>query len=260
VRFTANVGFLFTELPFLERFAAARDVGFDAVEFAWPTASLAEVRAAVAAAGLRVGQLNMPAGDLAAGERGYPNDPARTDEWREDFGSALRLARDVDCPSINVLAGNAVPGSSRPEQLGFLRFNLSWALARREARTLLLEILNPTDTPDYLLTDVDAAVSLIERIGNPGLKLQFDTYHLASIGEDVVSLFPRLAPMIGHVQLADFPGRGAPGTGSIDFDAFFAAVARSGYDGCIGLEYLPKGATAESLAWLPREDRAWSDS
>lgn len=257
MRFTANIGFLFTELPFAERFAAARDAGFGGVEFAWPPIPPGEVRRAVAAAGMRVGQLNMPAGDLVAGERGYPNDPARTDEWREDFGAALRLARDVDCPSINVLAGNALPGLSRDRQLGFLRHNLSWALKHRDGRTLLLEILNPVDTPDYLLTDADAARSLIERIGDSGVKLQFDTYHLATIGEDVVAAFRRLAPLVGHVQVADFPGRGAPGTGTIDFDAFFAAVEESGYRGCIGLEYVTRGSTEESVDWLPRSERVW---
>jgi hydroxypyruvate isomerase len=257
VRFTANVGFLFTEVPFPDRFAAARDAGFSGVEFAWPPIPPGDVRRAVMDAGVHVGQLNMPAGDLAAGERGYPNDPARTDEWREDFGAALRLARDVECPSINVLAGNALPGLTREQQLGFLRFNLSWALKHRAGRTLLLEILNPVDTPDYLLTDADVAHSLIERVADPGLKLQFDTYHLATIGEDIVAAFQRLSPMVGHIQLADFPGRGAPGTGTIDFDAFLAAVEESGYRGCIGLEYLTGGSTLESLDWLPQSERAW---
>lgn len=258
MRFTPNLAFLFGDVPFADRFAAALDAGFSGVEFPWPPIPPGEVRRAVVGAGVRVGQLNMPAGDLSAGDRGYPNDPARTDEWREDFGAALRLARDVDCPSINVLAGNALPGLSRDQQLGFLRHNLSWALKHRDGRTLLLEILNPVDTPDYLLTDADVALALVERVADPAVKLQFDTYHMATIGQDVVALFERLAPMVGHVQVADFPGRGAPGTGTLDFDAFFAAVEESGYRGCIGLEYLPGGSTEESLDWLPREARAWS--
>jgi hydroxypyruvate isomerase len=151
-RFSVNVGFLFTELPFPERFAAVREVGFAAVEFAWPTAPWDELAAAVREAGLRVAQMNMDAGDLAAGERGWACHPGAVERWREAFDSALELAARLDCPAINVLAGNAPRGYERAELEQCFEDNLRWALPRAEAdgRTLLLEVLNRHDTPAYL--------------------------------------------------------------------------------------------------------------
>lgn len=259
-RFTANVGFLFTELPFLDRFDAVRRAGFDAVEFAWPTVPLPDLRAAIAECGLGVGQMNMDAGDLDAGDRGWASHPDAVDRWRDAFAEALELARDLACPLMNVLAGNVQPGVSRARHDRCLRDNLRWALSRAAGagRRLLIEVLNAHDTPAYLLTDTRAAAALLSELADPWLRLQFDTYHVAH-AEDPVARFGELAPMVGHVQVADFPGRGEPGSGRIDFPCFFEALADAGYRGAVGLEYRPRGDTEASLAWLPRDARRWQE-
>jgi hydroxypyruvate isomerase len=258
-RFAVNVGFLYAELPWAERFEAARDDGFEAVESAWPAdpaAFVGEVRRT----GLRVALLNVFAGDLDAGERGHANDPAAVERWRGDFEAAIRLAGEVRCPTLNVLAGNDVAGVDRAAQLACLDANLRWALPRARAagRTLVVEMLNPTDTPAYLAASLDAALAIVEPLAPLGLRFQLDTYHAGRLGLDVAATLRRLAPLVGHVQLADVPGRGEPGTGSIPWPAFFDALADVAYEGTVGLEYRPAAGTREGLAWLPREARAWS--
>ncbi len=258
-RFAVNVGFLYRELPLEGRFRAAREDGFEAVESAWPAEPEVFARG-VAEAGLRVALLNVAAGDLEAGERGHANDPGAIERWREDLLAALRLAGRVRCPTLNVLAGNDVAGVSAAEQWATLRSNLEWALplAAGEGRRLVVEMLNPHDTPAYLVTDVATARELVEPLAEAGLRLQLDTYHAARIGLDAVAAFRELAPRVGHVQVADAPGRHEPGSGDIDWPSFFAALAAHGYDGAVGLEYHPATATREGLAWLPREARAWT--
>ncbi len=252
IRFSANVGFLFTEMPFLERFAAARRAGLNAVEFAWPRIDPDAVRAAIGDAGVHVAQMNMDAGDLAAGERGWASHPDAVGHWRDRFAAALELADTLDCPSINVLAGNALPGVSHDEMVSCLTANLRWAVAqaRRSGRTLLLEVLNATDTPDYLFTSTSDAEAFVTGFDDPGLRLQFDTYHVASGGEEPGARFRELAPLVGHIQVADFPGRHEPGTGSIDFAGFLETVSQCEYGAFVGLEYTPSADTLSSLAWL----------
>ena len=258
-RFAVNVGFLYDELPWRERFDAARADGFEAVESAWPADPVAFARE-VLRTGLRVALLNVNAGDLDAGERGHANDPGAVERWRRDLDAALELAAVVGCPTLNVLAGNAVAGVGAGEQLACLHANLRWALPRALAggQTLVVELLNPYDTPSYLAASLEAALGIVEPLANEGLRLQLDTYHAGRLGLDVAATLQRLAPLVGHVQIADAPGRGAPGTGSIDWPAFFAALAEAGYDGAVGLEYRPLGGTREGLGWLPREARPWS--
>lgn len=256
-RFSANIGFLFAELPYLDRFAAAAEAGFAEVEFGWPMEPPQLVARAVDAAGLRVALLNAPAGDLAAGERGWPNDPRRMTEWRAAFDEAVALAMAVGCPAINALAGNRLDGLPDADQLAAVRQNLSWALERSEGAgtMLLLEVLNPVDTPRYLLADLFSAVELVGAMDHPRLRLQFDTYHLAMLGHDPAEAFASVAPLVGHIQVADVPGRGAPGTGALDFVAFFDALASARYEGAVGLEYLSRGDTRAALAWLPTAAR-----
>jgi hydroxypyruvate isomerase len=259
-RFAANVGFLYAELPWAERFAAARADGFEAIESAWPADPEAFARS-VGAAGLRVALLNVFAGDLDAGERGHANDPAEVRRWREDLEAALRLAARVGCPTLNVLVGNRLAGVEDERQWACMEANLAWALARaREAGVALVtELLNPFETPDYLVTDLGSAMRLVERFRDAGLRLQLDTYHAGRIGLDVAAAFGAVAPVVGHVQLADAPGRGEPGTGTIDWPAFFDVLAGGPYDGAVGLEYRPAAGTTAGLAWLPRAARGWSD-
>jgi hydroxypyruvate isomerase len=253
-RLAVNIAFLFPELPFLARVAAARDAGFAAIEFPWPTEPPDEVAAAIRRAAVEVALINVAAGDLAAGERGYPNDPQMRDRWRADFDAAMRLAGEVACPTLNVLAGNRLAGVTMIAQLDCLRANLDWALPRaaNAGRTLTLELLNPIDTPRYLLTDPARIRALIEAVDSPGLRLQFDTYQFGRVVPDVTAEFRRFAPLVGHIQVGDIPERHEPGTGTIDFRAFLDAVAEAGYDRAIGLEYVPAGGTLEGLGWVER--------
>jgi hydroxypyruvate isomerase len=248
-RFAANVAWLFTEHPWSDRFAAARDAGFAAVELPWPDDPAATARA-VRDAGLRVALLNAPAGDLAAGERGWPNDPARVDEWHDAFASALELAVDLECPTINVLAGNRIGHASDTEQVDCLEANLRWAIGHAEPSgiTVVTELLNRHENADYLLASLDDVGPLIAVLGEDGWKLQLDTWHLGLSGPDVPAVFWRAGSDIGHVQIADVPGRHEPGTGELDWRAVASALRGVRYDGAIGLEYRPTGG----LDWIAR--------
>jgi hydroxypyruvate isomerase len=239
-RFAANVAWLFTEHRWRDRFAAAADAGFTAVEFPWPDDPAATLTA-VRAAGLRVALLNMPAGNLAAGERGWPNDRARDGEWRAAFTDALELGTGLRCPTINVLAGNLLARHPIDDQLACLEENLRWALPRaRDANVAIVsELLNRPENPDYLLTHVADAAPLLDRIGPLGWRLQLDTYHLGLTEPDVPAAIRHAAGRIGHVQVADVPGRHEPGTGALDWASIGAALADVGYRGSIGLEYVP---------------------
>ena len=241
-RFAANVAWLFTERPWLDRFAAARDAGFATVEFPWPDHPVATARA-VRDAGLRVALLNAPAGDLAAGERGWPNDPRRVDEWRAGFRAALSLARDVGCPTINVLAGNRVDHATDGAQLSCLEANLRWALeaASEQGIGVVTELLNRHENPAYLLVTLDDADPLLASVAPVGWCLQLDTWHLGLSEPDVPGAIRRAARFIGHVQVADVPGRHEPGTGGLDWSAIDDALLGAGYRGSIGLEYRPTG-------------------
>jgi hydroxypyruvate isomerase len=259
-RYAVNVGFLYRDLLWRERFAAARNDGFEAVESAWPADPDAFAEA-VARERLRVALLNVAAGDLDAGDRGWTNDPSKIASWRRAMEDALRLAARVGCPTLNVLAGNRLADVEPAEQRACLRENLRWALPRAAAGgvTLVVELLNPIDTPDYLVTDLRVAERLIGELRDDGLRLQFDTYHAGRVGLDVVAAFRSVASSVGHVQVADVPGRHEPGTGSVDWVGFFAALDAAGYRGAVGLEYHPLAGTSDGLAWLPREARRWSD-
>jgi hydroxypyruvate isomerase len=254
MRLAVNIAFLFRERPFLERVEAARDAGFAAIEFPWPAESPDEVAAAVRNAGIGVALINVAAGDLAAGDRGHANDPAMRDRWRADFEAAMELAQTVACPTLNVLAGNRLAGVTMIAQLDTLRANLDWALPRARAagRTLTLELLNPIDTPRYLLTDPPRIRALIEAVHDPALRLQFDTYQFGRVVDDVTEAFRSLAPIVGHIQVGDIPDRHEPGSGLIDWPAFFGAVGEAGYDRAIGLEYVPARGTLEGIGWVER--------
>ena len=249
-RLAANVAWLFTEHAWLDRFGAARDAGFAAVEFPWPADAAATADAA-RASGVRVAQLNVDAGDLGAGERGWPNDPSRVDEWRRALADGLRLAGELGCPTVNVLAGNRLAGASNADQLDCLTENLRWALplAADAGVTLVTELLNRDENPDYLLVTFEDARPLLDELAPLGWRLQIDTWHLGLTVPDVAAAVRRMREHIGHVQVADVPGRHEPGSGSLDWEAIAAAL--DGYGGAIGLEYVPASGTLSGLATLP---------
>jgi len=253
-RSCVNVSLLFGELPLLERFGAARAAGFDAVEMHWHRdVAPADVRAAIADASLQLALLNFDGGDTAAGDRGLAADPARYSEFLDNVPVALELAAAVGCRRLNALVGKRVESVSLEEQLRLARENLAVAAdaAAAQGAEVLVEALNRHDTPGCLIAGTDAAAELARRVGRRNVGLQFDAYHMDRMGEDLIASIERHRDQIAHVQLADNPGRGDPGTGEIDFEAVFGALDSIGYDGWIGLEYSPpEGDTSASLARL----------
>ncbi len=242
-----NLGLVFAGLPWPDRFAAAAEAGFARVEFPWPPLPPAEVGRLVRDAGVRVALANMDAGDLAAGERGYGNDPRFTPLWRLRLRQALDLAVELDCPLVNVLAGRLLPGRTRGEQLWCLTGNLRWAadLAARDGRTLVVEPVNDRDVPGYLLPRVTDVLDLIDQVDHEAVALQFDAYHVAAMGDDVSTAVAVARRRIRHVQVAGFPGRHEPT--AAELAVLLTALAEAGYQGGIGLEYVPTGPPPESL-------------
>ncbi len=256
---SANLTLLFKELPFVERLAAAANAGFAAVEFMWPTGvNLDDLVAARAASGVQVALFNMDSGDIAAGDRGFPNDPSRRAWWHARLLDALELAQRLGgCARLNIQAGNEAPGLSRPASLDCLTENLAWALEQTAATdiTFLLEPLNRFEHPRYLLSRTSEALEVLERLRHPRLKLQFDIYHTQRTEGNLVSLLRAHHDAIGHLQIADSPARHQPGTGEIAWRFVLGELEALGYTGFIGLEYIPLPDTLTSLQWLPADKR-----
>jgi hydroxypyruvate isomerase len=258
-RFAANVSILFAEHPFLDRFDAAARAGFDAVEFWWPAGEdLDAVVAAVRDAGLAVVLINFDGGDLAAGDRGLLNDPVRAPRFRDNVPVALDLARAVGCTQLNALAGLEHPETPRDEQLARARSNFAYA-ARAAApygMRVLLEAINTHDNGPYLVHRTADAHAFLQAVGEPNVALQYDVFHMQRMEGDLTATLRAYAGEIAHVQIADSPGRGEPGTGEIRFEHLFTVLDTLGYTGHVGLEYVPTTATTEeSLGWLPRAAR-----
>lgn len=252
-RFAANLSLLFTEQPFLERFAAARGAGFSAAEFHFPyaqdRAALAEV---VLTSGLEVVLFNLPAGDWDAGERGIACHPRRIAEFQDGVGLAIEYARLLGCPRLNCLAGIPPAGVDADKARETLVENLRFAAAvtARAGIALVLEPLNTRDTPGFLVSTSDAALAAIDAAGCANLQLQFDLYHAQVMEGDLAARLQRHLPRIGHVQLADNPGRHEPGTGEINFPFLLRRLDELGYEGWVGCEYRPSGRSEESFGWM----------
>ncbi|MFC0626225.1 hydroxypyruvate isomerase family protein [Kribbella deserti] len=266
LRYTVNCSILFTELPLLERPAAAKDAGFEAVEFWWPFAEAvpadAELDAfvsAISTAGVRLTGLNFFAGDMPGGDRGLVSWPKRSSEFRANIDVTVGIGERLGCRAFNALYGNREGGHSASEQDELAVENLSLAAtaAARIGATVLLEPVSGAER--YPLRTAADALSVIDRVQaacdvrNVGLLA--DLYHLAVNGDDVDQVIAVHADRIAHVQLADAPGRNEPGTGSLPLQAQLAALAARGYSGWIGLEYKPSTSTLDSFGWLPREQR-----
>ena len=259
MRFSANVSILFKEAPLLERFARAAEAGFGAVEFWWPSGEdLAEVEKAIKDASLEVALFNFDAGDMASGDRGLVSDPSREERFRENVPVALELARSLGCLRLNALAGHEIPGLRREEQLELARRNVAFAAdeARKIGVEVLVEAINTFENGPYLLSTTAQAVDFVRSTGQ-AVKIQHDLYHMQRMEGNLVATLEQHVGMIGHVQIADSPGRGEPGTGEIHYPYVLSRLEELGYGGYVGLEYNPTTATTEeSLGWLPKELRA----
>jgi hydroxypyruvate isomerase len=257
LNFSANLSLLFKEVDFLDRFGAAAHAAFKGVEFHFPydhdKAVLAEV---VLTSGTEVVLFNLPAGEWAAGERGIACLPSRKAEFQDGVGRAIDYAEALGCPRLNCLAGIPPPGVTRDQALDTLIDNLRFAAAvtQRAGIQLTLEPLNTRDTPGFLITTTAQAMQVIDVVASPNLFLQYDLYHAQVMQGDLARTLEALLPRIGHIQIADNPGRHQPGSGEINFPFLFAHLQQLGYNGWIGCEYQPSGATEDSFGW--RNDRS----
>ncbi|WP_298282562.1 hydroxypyruvate isomerase family protein [Acidocella sp.] len=241
LRFSANISTLFTDMPFAARPDAAARAGFLAIEAQFPHAEMSAGAFGQAArdAGVEVVLINLPAGEFGQGERGLACLPGRREEFLAGVLRGGDYAAEIGCPRVNCLVGN-VPDGSAPEACWETMVeSLRLAAAALAARgvTLLIEPLNRRDNPRFILGGYAEADALLTEVGAPNMALQYDFYHAAAAGEDVLSGLERRIERIGHVQFSDFPGRGAPGSGWLDFPRLFRAVAHLPYEGWVGAEY-----------------------
>jgi hydroxypyruvate isomerase len=254
-QFAANISFLFTEVDFMRRFAAAREVGFLGVEFHFPYAyPPAEIATVAKQAGVEIVLFNLPAGVWERGERGIACLPDRVEEFRDGVARAVEYARALGCPRVNCLAGIA-PASADPEQLlsTFVE-NLKYASdsCADAGLMLVMEPINTRTIPDFYLNTIAQSIGIITEVGADNLKIQYDIFHMQIMEGDLAKTIESALPNIGHIQFADVPDRHEPGTGEVNFDFVFDWIDRVGYDGWVGAEYLPAKTTLESLGWLKR--------
>ena len=252
-RFAANLTMLFNELPFVERFAAAKAAGFSGVEYLFPyDFDKAELREQLARHGLTQVLHNLPAGNWAAGERGIAILPDRVDEFRDGVRRAIEYARALDCRQVNCLVGIA-PNDVDPRELNTtLVRNLRFAATALKAQgiKLLIEPINTLDIPGFFLNRTAQALQLISDVESDNLFVQYDIYHMQIMEGDLARTLQKHLARIAHIQLADNPGRHEPGTGEINYPFLFRHLDAIGYRGWIGCEYKPKAATAEGLGWM----------
>ena len=249
--FAANLTLMFNELPLLDRFAAAAEAGFDAVEILFPYEHPPEVIADhLARNGLTLALFNCPPGDWAAGERGCVVFPDRFDEVKEGVQTALRYAEATGVGRLHLMAGKA--DRADPHHRDAFRRSVEWAAAELGERglDLVLEPLNVRDNPGYFLTDFGYAEGLIRDLGLPNVKLQFDIYHRQIVHGDVTTALRAAMPLIGHIQVASVPSRNEPDGEELNYPFLFAELDRLGYAGYVGCEYRPRAGTVEGLGWF----------
>jgi hydroxypyruvate isomerase len=254
-RFAANLSTLFTEVPLPERFAAAAKAGFKAVEVQFPYAMAKEdVTERLNANGQALVLFNLPPGNFDAGERGIACLPGRVQEFQDGVGAAIDYARATGCRTLNCLTGFVQEGVSRDAAHRTLVDNLRFAASKLKEEGILLvaEAINSYDMPGFFLNRSAQAMTLFDEVGSDNLKLQYDIYHMQRMEGDLASTIERLLPRIGHIQLADNPGRHEPGTGEINFPWLLGFIDRIGYAGWIGCEYTPLAGTAAGLGWLDK--------
>ena len=254
-RFAANLSMMFNEMPFLDRFAAARKAGFEGVEFLFPyDFPAAEIRTRLHGEGLTQALFNMPPGDWANGERGLASLPGRQMEFREGVKRALDYAAALECRHVHCMAGiprdDVAPGTAA----AMYAANLAWATeqAAPAGVKLVIEPINHRDMPGYFLNTQAQGAAVIEAIGRDRLGLQFDLYHVQITEGDISKRMEKHLPVIAHMQIADVPARNEPGTGELGWSYLFKRMDELGYDGWVGCEYRPAGETVAGLGWRER--------
>ncbi|MBK6005927.1 hydroxypyruvate isomerase [Ramlibacter ginsenosidimutans] len=254
-RFAANLTMLFTEVPFLDRFERAARAGFTAVEFLFPYAWPAtDIRQRLAAHKLQLVLHNLPAGHWDAGERGIACHPDRVEEFRAGVAQAIKYASALGVPQLNCLAGKVPAGVDAATAHRTLVENLRFAASELKAagRRLLVEPINTFDIPGFCVNRTDQALALLDEVGADNAFVQYDVYHAQRTEGELAATLQQHLARIGHIQVADNPGRNEPGTGEINYDFLFAHIDRIGYRGWIGCEYKPAAGTEAGLGWRQR--------
>lgn len=262
LNFDVNLSAVFTEEPLLDRPRAAAAAGFAAVELWWPFASptptdaeQSRLAAALGEAGTSLVACNLFEGDLAGGDRGILSVAGADGAFADSFASAMQLGRATGCRTFNALYGNrdAEVTPQRQQELALERLLAVARAAATIGSTVVLEVLNPLDNPRYALGSFRAALDIIECVAADGasnVRLLIDLYHAAVIGDNLDDVLALAAGQIGHVQIADAPGRHQPGTGTLGAPGLLGPLARARYDGWVGIEYIPLGPSADSFGWL----------
>lgn len=250
-QFSANLGFLWAELPLPDAIRAAKAAGFDAVEMHWPYATpVAEAQAALQETGLPVLGLNTHRGDVAGGDNGLSALPDRREEARAAIDEALTYARAINAGAVHVMAGFASGKAAHDTFVDNLRY--ATAQAAPHGITILIEPLNHYDAPGYFLQTTTQAAEIIDAVGAGNLKLMFDCYHVQLMEGDLTHRITRLLPHIGHIQFAGVPARGRPDEGELAYAHIFAHIAALGWRKPLGAEYKPGGPTEPTLGWMTR--------
>jgi len=258
-RFAANLTIAFTEYPVMERFERAAAQGFTHVEMLFPYHfDVDEIERELRRNRLDLVLFDTDPGDWGAGERGYLCHPDRAERFYASIQEAIELARRYGTRCLNALAGKVPPGVSHEEAKRTAIENLKRVAPLAEAAGVMLvsEGLNTFDNPGYFLSNSRLGFEIVEAVGSPHVRYQYDVYHMQLMEGNLINTLRQHMPQIGHIQIADPPGRNEPGTGEINYPNVFAAIDAAGYDGFVGLEFKPSRSTEESLAWLPRAARA----
>lgn len=247
-KIAANLSHLWPELPYLDRFDAAADSGFDGVEVLFPYDMPAkDTQRALLKSGLPMVLINAPPPNYTGGVRGFAAVPERKDRFRFDLRRALRYCDALRVPMLHVMTGAAEGTEARDTLIA----NLRWASDQiPENMTLLLEPLNKVSMPDYYLNDYDLAVDILLELGAANVALQFDTFHAQTIHGGALEVYEKHKSLVRHIQIGDAPGRSAPGQGEVKFDAFFDRLKSDGYADWVSAEYTPGPKTEDSLSWL----------
>jgi len=252
-KFSANLTMLFPEHAFLDRFAAAAKAGFKGVEYIAPyIAPKAEIAARLADNRLEQVLFNLPAGNWDKGERGIACHPDRINEFKDGIGTAIDYAKALGCRTVNCLGGIKPEAVAREKAWETMAANLAFAAPAlaKESILLVIEPINRYDIPGFLLNTSADGIAMMDAAKHDNIKLQYDFYHMQRMEGELAATSERLLPRIGHIQIADNPGRNEPGTGEINYSFLLKHLDRIGYQGWVGCEYKPKAGTVEGLGWL----------
>ncbi|GHA13925.1 hydroxypyruvate isomerase [Oceanisphaera arctica] len=252
-KLAANLSMLFTEVAFMDRFAAAAKAGFKGVEYLFPYAETAQdIKAKLDANGLTQVLFNLPAGNWDGGERGIACHPDRVEEFQAGVDKAIEYAQVLGNNQVNCLAGIQPAGVSYDEAEATFVANLKFAAEKLEAAgiKLIAEAINTRDIPGFFLNNTRQALDIIEKVGSDNLAFQYDIYHMQIMEGDIIPTIEKNLGIINHIQLADNPGRHEPGTGELNYHNIFAFLDKIGYQGWVGAEYKPATTTEEGLGWL----------